>query len=141
MKITKKKGEASNTDIDEKIKRCYDIIQAKKGLDIKLLDIRGINSVADYFLICSGTSTTQVQAICDGISKEFKKEGKCRSDIEGYNNARWILIDFWDFIIHIFHEETRRFYNIENLWTDAKRIELEPVSAAAAPATKKKGKV
>lgn len=79
----------------------------------------------DYFLIGSGTSTTQVKAIADAIEEKFKERGLLPFHIEGYSEGRWILMDYDTLIIHIFHEQTRNFYELERLWGDAPRIPVE----------------
>ncbi|RMH35741.1 MAG: ribosome silencing factor [Acidobacteria bacterium] len=97
----------------------------KKGLDPVLLDLRGIADFTDFFLIVSGTSEKQVQAISDEIEERLKKElGESPINIEGYRSAEWILMDYGDFIVHIFHKDAREFYDLERLWRDAKRISL-----------------
>jgi len=98
--------------------------QNKQAIDITLLDLRGIASFTDSFLICCGTSTPQNQAISNEIELQLKKEGRPPSHIEGYQQAEWILMDYSDFIVHIFSPKTRSFYNLERLWRDAPRIEI-----------------
>ena len=98
--------------------------QNKQAIDITLLDLRGIASFTDSFLICCGTSTPQNQAISNEIEVQLKKEGRPPSHIEGYQQAEWILMDYSDFIVHIFSPKTRSFYNLERLWRDAPRIEI-----------------
>ena len=88
-------------------------------MDIIVYDIRGLSSIADVFMICSGTSSRQVQAIADAIEEEMGNRGIRCHHIEGYETGRWILMDYNDLIIHIFYEETRRFYGLERLWGDA----------------------
>jgi len=98
--------------------------QNKKAIDITLLDLRGIASFTDRFLICSGTSTPQNQAISNEIELQLKREGRPPTHIEGYQQAEWILMDYSDFIVHIFSPLTRTFYNLERLWREAPRIEI-----------------
>ena len=98
--------------------------QNKQAIDITLLDLRGIASFTDSFLICCGTSTPQNQAISNEIELQLKKEGRPPSHIEGYQQAEWILMDYSDFIVHIFSPLTRTFYNLERLWREAPRIEI-----------------
>jgi len=97
-------------------------IREKKGFDIAVLDMRKLkNQMTDFFVICTGNSSTQVQAISDSIEEELKKNLKERPlHIEGYNNAEWILLDYVDVIVHVFQPQAREFYNIEALWGDAK---------------------
>ena len=96
-------------------------IQEKKGSDIVCLDLRKIpNAVCDYFVICHGNSTTQVSAIADSVDDEIKKiTGQNPWRMEGFTNAEWILIDYIDVVVHIFQQQTREFYKLEELWADA----------------------
>jgi len=93
-----------------------------KGDDIQLLDLRGIeNTVCDYFIICSGNSNTQVNAITGSVQKLVSKELKDKPwHVEGQNNSEWILMDYVNVVVHIFQKQTREYYDIENLWGDAK---------------------
>jgi len=100
---------------------------AKKATDLVLLDLREVASFTEYFLICSGASARQVQAISNAIEEELLKRGKRPLHIEGYSSAEWILLDYGDFIVHVFGHVSRRFYDLERLWRDAKRIELNEV--------------
>jgi ribosome-associated protein len=94
----------------------------KKALDIVIYDLRKISSIADIFMICSGTSSRQVQAIADAIMEEMDNRGIRCHHVEGYEAGRWVLLDYNDVIVHIFYEETRRFYSLERLWGDAPTI-------------------
>ena len=96
-------------------------MQQKNGLDIIRLDLSGIpNSVSNYFVICHGTSRPQIEAIADAVIGEAKKQtGDKPWHKEGFENAEWILIDYFDVVVHIFHEQTRDFYKLEELWGDA----------------------
>lgn len=88
-----------------------------------VLDLRGISSATDFFVIASGTSDTQVKAIADHVAVELKKDGVRPEHVEGVRGARWVLIDYVDFVVHVFHREARAFYQLENLWGDAPRWE------------------
>src|SRR5512145_1889692 len=94
----------------------------KKALDIELLDIQGLTTIADYFLICSATNITQIGAIADGIGHALAEQGIRPSHIEGGSESTWVLMDYGDVIVHIFDEQTRSFYGLERLWGDAKRV-------------------
>lgn len=97
----------------------------KKAFDVRILDLRNIASFADYFVICSADSDTQVKAIADEIDKGLRDEGiKCWHK-EGYMALSWVLLDYIDVVVHIFKKESREFYNIEKLWGDAETIEVE----------------
>jgi ribosome-associated protein len=96
----------------------------KKALDLVLLDMRGVSSITDYFLICSGGSNRQVQAIADAIDEQLGKHGIASLGVEGYREARWILMDYGDVIIHVFSQDRREFYDLERLWANAPKIDL-----------------
>jgi len=97
----------------------------KKAEDIVLLNMKGIVSYADYFLICNGRSDRQVQAIAQSIETALKKLGYQALGIEGMSHGRWVLIDYGDVIVHVFQESIRGFYDIEGLWVDAPRVDIE----------------
>lgn len=99
----------------------------KKGQNIRWLDLRGIeNSVCDYFIICEGNSSTQVDAIAESVEEIVKKEtGQRPYRSEGWENALWILIDYVNVVVHVFERETRYFYNLESLWADAEEIKVK----------------
>ena len=103
----------------------------KKGVDIVALDLRKAAGFTDFFLIVSGTNTRQVRAIADGITDALADEGVKPAFFEGYDRSEWILLDYFDFIVHIFAPETRMFYGLERLWGNADRIEV-PASAPEA---------
>ena len=114
---------------DELISVIIKGIDDVKGDDIQLLDLREIeNTVCDYFIICSGTSNTQVNAITGSIQKLVSKELKDKPwHIEGRNNSEWILMDYVNVVVHVFQKHIREFYDIESLWGDAKVTEINPV--------------
>jgi len=97
----------------------------KKAQDVLVLELKGLSIIADYFVICSGESTTQVRAIVEAIEEHFLKKGTRPLGIEGLNYSHWVLIDYGDVIIHVFEEETRAYYQLEKLWLDAPRIHIE----------------
>jgi ribosome-associated protein len=102
--------------------RCREVVAAaeeRKAYDLRVLQMGEVTSFTDYFLICSGTSGRQVQAIADAVEQTMKDEGVRPLQIEGYKNARWVLMDYGDFVVHIFDQETRLFYRLERLWADA----------------------
>jgi len=98
----------------------------RKALDVMVLDMRAVSSITDYFLICSGGSTRQVQAIADAIDEQLSKQGVSSLGVEGYRDARWILMDYGDVIVHVFSLETREFYDLEGLWSDAPKTQAAP---------------
>lgn len=101
-------------------------IEDKKGLDIRILELGDLTLLADYFLICSGTSKQHVQAICDNLLEKLKKENFPLLGIEGYEEGRWVLLDYGALVIHIFMPEERKFYNLERLWGKAQVIDMIP---------------
>jgi ribosome-associated protein len=96
-----------------------------KGLDVVLLDVTGLSSFADYFIVCSGKSSRQVQGIADNLEKEMKEQGLKPLGIEGRRDGQWILMDYGDVIIHIFYEPVRYLYDLESLWSDARKVQWE----------------
>jgi len=94
----------------------------KKAVDVALLDLRKAAGFADYFLICSGTNPRQIRAIADGIVEALARAGSKPAHVEGYDRSEWILLDYFDFIVHVFAPETRVFYDLERLWGNAERI-------------------
>ncbi|WP_068474710.1 ribosome silencing factor [Saccharicrinis aurantiacus] len=102
-------------------------IQEKKGTNIAILDMRKIDgSICQYYVICDGDSTTHVSAIADSIQEFVNKElGEKALSIEGKQNAEWVLVDFVDVIVHVFQRDVRGFYNLEGLWADAERTDIE----------------
>lgn len=103
-----------NKKLDIIVKSCED----KKGIDIKVLDINGLSSIADYFVIVSGNSSSQVSALANEIEEKMGEAGYELNNQEGKNSMRWIILDYSDIIIHIFHKEEREYYNLERLWSD-----------------------
>ncbi len=99
----------------------------KKAEHIAALDMRGISLIADYFLIAHGNSYKQVQAIAREIKKKAQEEEQEVKRLEGFDEAKWILIDLGDVIVHIFHKDERHYYNLEKLWGDASHVELDTV--------------
>lgn len=120
----------------------------KKAEELSILEMEK-GSLADYFVLCSGTNPRQVQAISDEVELSLKKVGIRPNNIEGYNNAEWILIDYVDFVVHVFSEKARKFYDLERLWKSATRLQPSdlkaasprPRKSAAKPTAKKKKKV
>jgi len=105
-------------------KKIADLVFNKKGYDVKIIDLQNIASFADFFVICSADSDTQVKAIADEIDKTLRDEGIRCWHKEGYTALTWILLDYVDVVVHIFKKESREFYNIEKLWGDAPSIEV-----------------
>jgi ribosome-associated protein len=102
----------------------------KKATDLVTLDLREVASFTEYFVICSGTNARQVQAISNSVEEELRKAAKRPLHIEGYSTGEWILLDYGDFIVHVFSNAARRFYDLERLWRDAGRVTLPEESRA-----------
>jgi ribosome-associated protein len=105
--------------------RAAELAGDRKAKDLVVLDLRGISSATDYFLIASGTSDTHVKSIADHVIEELKKEGVRPSHVEGLRAGRWVLIDYIDFVVHVFHPAAREFYQLERLWGDAPTQSLQ----------------
>lgn len=101
------------------------IILTKKGFTIRILDLRKLSAFADYFVICSASSDTQVKAIADAVDKELRDRGIKTYHREGYEALNWVLLDYFDVVVHVFKKEARDYYNLEKLWGDAEVIEIE----------------
>lgn len=100
------------------VDRIVAVLEDKKAKDISTINIENISILADYFVICSGTSTTHIKALADEVEVKMEENGRTPLHKEGYNSFRWILIDYGDVVVHIFHEDDRNFYNLERLWSD-----------------------
>jgi ribosome-associated protein len=112
-------------DLDERIRAAVHAASERKALDTVVLDLREVASFTDFFVITSGTNVRQVQAIADAVQEHLRKDlGVKPARVEGYNSAEWVLLDYGDFIFHVFEEKSRRFYDLERLWRDAARVEL-----------------
>jgi len=114
------------SELDERVRRALHAAAEKKALDPTVLDLRGISSFTDFFLLFTGANRRQVQAISDEIVEQLKRNGTPAARVEGYQNAEWILIDYGDFVVHVFEEKARRFYDLERLWREASRLNLSP---------------
>lgn len=100
-------------------------LEDKKAEDIRVIDISEVSVLADYFIIASGTNTSQIQAMADEVEEKLSKAGHLMKQIEGYDHANWVLLDFGDIIVHIFDKENRLFYDLERIWKDGKLVEME----------------
>ena len=101
------------------------ILDDKKGMDIKVLDITELTTMANYFVICTGTSSPHIKALSDELDEKLSEKGISFLSKEGFQTANWVLMDYDNVIVHIFNEETREFYSIENLWSDAKVVDIQ----------------
>src|SRR5437763_13679227 len=138
-------GETETVDncveqLDERICAALRAASDKKALDLVVLDLREVASFTDYFIIASGTNVRQVQAVADAVEEELRKRlGVRPARVEGYKSAEWVLLDYGDFILHVFEEKSRRFYDLERLWRDAARVNLPPELAGAEGSLRSEG--
>jgi len=109
---------------DALLQLTVDAAEDKKAQNIVALDLKSISPVADFYVICHGNSDTQVQSIATEIRKKAEESGVRVRGVEGFDTARWVLLDLGDVVVHVFHREEREYYNIERLWSDAKTVEL-----------------
>jgi ribosome-associated protein len=127
-------------DLDERLKLALHSAAEKKALQPVVLDLRAIANFTDFFLITSGANTRQVQAIADEVVEQLKRQGGVRAArVEGRQAAEWVLLDYGDFIVHVFESKARQFYDLERLWRDAARVALpdEIAGGGGAPSTEK----
>ena len=103
-------------------------MEDKKAQDIKIINIENVSSLADYFIVASGMNRNQVQAMADNVNEMLGKAGVEPKQLEGYQNANWILMDYRDVVIHIFDEENRLFYDLERIWRDGEIVEREELN-------------
>jgi ribosome-associated protein len=106
------------------IKTAIEAARDKKAVEVTVLDLRKTGAFTDYFVICTGANTRQVHAIADAVEHSLKEAGGRPSHVEGYERAEWILLDYFDFIVHVFSSSARQFYGLDRLWGNATRIEL-----------------
>lgn len=119
------KGKKSLDNSFEKAKLAIKALDKKKALDITCLDVSGLTILTDYFVICSASSTTQLNALAEGVDEEFSKAGIETPTHEGRGGAEWLLLDCGDVIVHIFYKEMREFYGLDKLWDDAKKLDID----------------
>ena len=125
VKVDISQGRTPFDELDPELQLAIRCADDKKAVNMMGLDLREIASFTEFFFIASGTNQRQVQAIADEINEQLKKQLQRRPvRIEGYNSAEWILLDYGDFIVHLFDKDARDFYDLERLWRDARRVEL-----------------
>src|ERR1044071_1286562 len=113
----------SPADPDDRVRLALHAAAEKKAHDLVVLDLREVASFTDYFVIASGTNVRQVQAVADEVREQLHKQLSVKpARVEGYNTVEWVLLDYGDFIFHVFEEKSRRFYDLERLWRDAARV-------------------
>ena len=100
---------------------------SKKGKEIRLIRIDKITTLAEYFVICTGTSNTQINALCDAVEKELTEKGEEPLHREGYRGGTWVLLDYGCVVVHVFNDEARKFYSLEHLWADGEEVDLSAI--------------
>lgn len=121
----KASGREDAFQLPPEVERIVDLARERKARDVVVLDLKGISSATDHFVICSGTSDIQVRSIAEHLVEGLKKEGIRADHVEGLDRARWVLLDYIDFVVHVFHPSAREFYQLENLWGDARRMDFD----------------
>ena len=111
------------TDI-EMLKAGVRALDSKKAHDIKIIKVKDLTILANYFVIATGTSSTQVKALADEVEFRLKQQGREPKQVQGNNGSNWIILDYSDVVIHIFYKETRDFYNLERLWSDGEDVDI-----------------
>jgi ribosome-associated protein len=115
-----------------RVLRIVELARDNKAIDITALDLRRVSNFCDFFVILTGTSKTHIKAIADSISGEMRSSGLRTHHAEGYQESRWVVLDYLSIIVHIFDEETRSFYDLEHLWADAAKLNLKPAKKRKA---------
>ncbi len=114
-------------DSKELVKLAYKAMEDKKAEDIKILDIADVSTIADYFMICNGSNSSQLEAIIDNVTEVLGRAGHDYKRIEGGKNSGWILMDYGDVVIHVFSKDDRLFYDLERIWRDGRSIGIEEI--------------
>lgn len=117
-----------NTNSIEMAKLVIDALEDKKAEDIKIIDISEVSVLADYFIIAGGSNSSQIQALCNNVEEKLGRAGHPVKQVEGYDTANWILMDFGDVIVHIFDKENRLLYDLERIWRDGKLLSKEELA-------------
>ena len=125
-----------NKDLKRQVLEAINACQEKKAEEISVLELeKDSGAFTDYFVVCSGTNPRQIQAIADEVELRLKNAGQRPAHVEGYRQADWVLIDYVDFVVHVFSEKSRRFYDLERLWKSAKKVEPTELSRTRAKRT------
>lgn len=124
-------SQLSLDDLPDAVRRGGELALERKAEDVVIMDLRGISSATDHFVIASGNSDIQVKAIANHILDELKKVGERPDHVEGLESGRWVLMDYINFVVHVFHPRAREFYQLEGLWGDAPRVVVEEESGTA----------
>lgn len=113
------------SELSADVARAAEVAQDRKGRDVTVLDLRGLSSATDFFLLVTGTSDIHVRSIAENIMEELKREDVRPDHVEGVRGGRWVLLDYIDFVVHVFHPAARDFYQLERLWGDAPVLAVE----------------
>jgi ribosome-associated protein len=117
-------------DLKRQVSEAIGACQEKKAEEIAIMELeKGSGAFTDYFVVCSGTNPRQIQAISNEVEERLEKAGLRAAHIEGYKQAEWVLLDYVDFVVHVFSEKSRKYYDLERLWKSAKRLEPGELSA------------
>jgi ribosome-associated protein len=122
--MAKSEKRRKTTRLPSQIDRAVNAAEDKKALDLVVLDLRKASGFTDFFVIASGANARQVRAIADAVTEALAADGVKPAHVEGYDQSEWILLDYFDFVVHVFAPETRMFYGLERLWGSAERIEV-----------------
>jgi len=130
-------NQAQAKDTRQQVAQAIRAVESKKGEDVAILEMdRASGAFTDYFVVCSGTNPRQIQAIADEVERKLSQSGLRPNSMEGYTQAEWVLLDYVDFVVHIFSERARKFYDLERLWKSARR--LRPTDLVKRPSAKRR---
>jgi|SRR5437870_10747023 len=118
------RSRGTKTPLPKSIELAVRAAEDKKAEDITVLDLRNAHGFTDYFVICSGTNSRQIRAIADAVVDALGADGQKAAHVEGYDRSEWVLVDYFDFIVHVFSPDTRAFYDLERLWGTAERVDI-----------------
>jgi ribosome-associated protein len=121
--MAKAEARRKTARLPKQVDKAIAAAQDKKAEDLTVLDLRKADGFTDFFVICSGTNPRQIRAIADGVMAALGTDGNKPAHIEGYDRGEWILLDYFDFVVHVFAPETRMFYGLERLWGNAERVD------------------
>jgi ribosome-associated protein len=124
MSTSTTRSDATTDGLPAPVQEAVEAARDKKAIDVALLDLRALASFTDFFVICSGSNPRQVQAIAEAVEDRLRAEGVRPAHVEGFERAEWILLDYFDFIVHVFSSARRDFYALERLWGSATRLEV-----------------
>lgn len=124
--VSRVQAKTSSDELDDRLLGALHATSEKKAFDVVVLDLREIASFTDFFVLVSGANERQVQAISDEVYETLKKSGTTAARVEGYKTAEWILLDYGDFVVHVFEQKARTFYDLERLWRESKRVDVPP---------------